>query len=43
MPKALITTVPFADKDPLPIQLLEKAGIEYLIGVIGSKACSIDC
>lgn len=37
MPKALITTVPFADKDPLPLQLLEKAGIEYLINPIGRK------
>jgi D-3-phosphoglycerate dehydrogenase / 2-oxoglutarate reductase len=37
MPKALITTVPFADKNPLPIQLLEGAGIEYLINPIGRK------
>jgi len=37
MPKALITTVPFADKDPLPLQLLENAGIEYLINPIGRK------
>ena len=37
MPKALITTVPFADKDPLPLQLLDKAGIDYLINPIGRK------
>lgn len=37
MPKVLITTVPFADKDRLPLQLLEKAGIEYLINPIGRK------
>ena len=37
MPKALITTVPFADKDPLPLQLLEKVGIDYLINPIGRK------
>ena len=37
MPKALITTVPFADKNPLPIQLLEAAGIDYLINPIGRK------
>ncbi len=31
MAKALITTVPFGDKNRLPIDLLERAGIEYLI------------
>lgn len=37
MPKALITTVPFADNNRLPIELLEGAGIEYLINPIGRK------
>jgi D-3-phosphoglycerate dehydrogenase len=37
MPKALITTVPFADKSHFPIELLEGAGIEYLINPIGRK------
>ena len=37
MSKVLITTVPFANKDPLPLQLLEKAGIDYLINPIGRK------
>lgn len=37
MPKALITTVPFADKDRSPLKLLEDAGIEYLINPIGRK------
>lgn len=37
MPKALITTVPFADKNRLPIELLESAGIDYLINPIGRK------
>jgi len=37
MSKALITTVPFADKNPLPLQLLDKAGIEYLVNPIGRK------
>jgi D-3-phosphoglycerate dehydrogenase len=37
MPKALITTVPFGDKDRLPIEQLEAAGIEYLINPIGRK------
>ncbi len=37
MTKALITTVPFADKNRLPIELLESAGIEYLINPLGRK------
>lgn len=37
MSKALITTVPFADKNRLPIELLESAGIDYLINPIGRK------
>jgi len=37
MPKALITTVPFGDKNHLPIELLEAAGIEYLINPVGRK------
>lgn len=37
MPKALITTVPFGDKNRLPIELLEAANIEYLINPIGRK------
>jgi D-3-phosphoglycerate dehydrogenase len=31
MAKALITTVPFGDKNRLPLQMLEDAGIQYLI------------
>lgn len=31
MPKALITTVPFASKSDVPIGLLENAGIDYVI------------
>lgn len=37
MYKVLITTVPFADKNHLPIELLEAAGFEYLINPIGRK------
>ena len=37
MAKALITTVPFADKDRTPLTLLENAGIDYLINPIGRK------
>jgi D-3-phosphoglycerate dehydrogenase len=31
MAKVLITTVPFGDKNRLPLEMLESAGIEYLI------------
>lgn len=37
MTNVLITTVPFADNNPRPIQLLEKAGINYVINPIGRK------
>ena len=37
MHKVLITTVPFGDKNRLPLDLLEAAGIEYLINPIGRK------
>ncbi len=37
MPKALVTTVPFADKNRYPIELLESAGIKYLINPLGRK------
>jgi D-3-phosphoglycerate dehydrogenase len=35
--KVLITTVPFAAINHLPINLLEKAGVEYLVNPIGRK------
>jgi len=35
--KVLITTVPFGAKNRLPLELLESAGIEYLINPIGRK------
>jgi len=37
MPKALITTVPFGEKNKLPIEQLEVAGIKYLINPIGRR------
>ena len=37
MLKALITTVPFGDKNPLPLRLLERSGIEYLINPLNKK------
>jgi D-3-phosphoglycerate dehydrogenase len=37
MSKVLITTVPFGDKNRLPLELLENAGIEYLINPLNKK------
>ena len=37
MAKVLIATVPFGDKNRLPLELLEKAGIEYLINPYKTK------
>ena len=37
MLKALITTVPFGDKNQLPFELLDNAGIEYLINPLNKK------
>ena len=37
MPKALITTVPFADKNRLPLEQLESAGIAHLINPLGRR------
>ncbi len=35
--KVLITTVPFGDKNRLPLELLEDAGIEFVINPLGKK------
>lgn len=37
MAKALITTVPFGDKNRLPLELLENAGIDYVINPFNTK------
>ena len=37
MTKVLITTVPFGEKNSLPIEMLDSAGIEFLINPIGRK------
>ena len=37
MKKALITTVPFAERNRLPLELLESAGIEYKINPLGRR------
>jgi D-3-phosphoglycerate dehydrogenase / 2-oxoglutarate reductase len=37
MPKALITTVPFGDKNRLPLELIENENIGYLINPLNKK------
>jgi D-3-phosphoglycerate dehydrogenase len=37
VPKALITTVPFADHNRLPLEQLQSAGIEYVINPLGRR------
>ena len=37
MPKVLITTIPFAEKNRQPLDLLENTGIEYLINPFNKK------
>ena len=37
MAKVLITTVPFGNKNPLPLELLERNNIEYLINPLNKK------
>jgi D-3-phosphoglycerate dehydrogenase / 2-oxoglutarate reductase len=37
LPKVLIKTVPFGEKDRLPLDLLENAGIEYLKNPFNKK------
>ena len=37
MYKALITTVPFSDKDSTPLSMLKKTGIDYLINPLNKK------
>jgi D-3-phosphoglycerate dehydrogenase / 2-oxoglutarate reductase len=37
MPKVLITTVPFADHNRLPIEMLNNAGVEFVVNPIGRK------
>ena len=37
MAKALITTVPFGEKNRFPLEMLENAGIEYLVNPLNKK------
>ena len=42
MPKVLITTIPFADKDRLPLEMLENSNIDYIINPLGRKLTEDD-
>ena len=37
MPKVLVTTFPFGEHDPLPLSLLKKNGIEYVVNPLQRK------
>ena len=37
MPRALITTVPFGEVDPASLELLDEAGIDYVVNPIGRR------
>ena len=37
MPKVLITTVPFAYRDKRPLNMLEDAGIDYIVNPLNKK------
>ena len=37
MSKVLITTVPFGEKNRLPLEMLEESGIDYLINPFNRK------
>ena len=43
MAKVLITTVPFGDKNNLPLELMEKENIEYLINPLNKKLTEAPC
>ena len=42
MPRALITTIPFAEKDATPVRLLQAAGIDYTINPLGQKITEME-
>jgi D-3-phosphoglycerate dehydrogenase len=42
MYKILITTVPFGSMDPSPLELLDFAGVEYLINPLGRKLREVE-
>jgi D-3-phosphoglycerate dehydrogenase / 2-oxoglutarate reductase len=37
MPRALITTVPFGAKNPLPLEMLQSAAIDYVVNPLNKK------
>ena len=42
MPKVLITTIPFGDPEPMPLKMLEDAGIKYTINPFNRKITEKD-
>ena len=42
MPRALITTIPFAEKEATPLRLLQDAGIDYTINPLGRKITEME-
>ncbi len=40
--RALITTVPFGERDRLPLDMLEKAGVDYVINPLNRKLCETE-
>lgn len=42
MPRVLITTIPFGDRDPAPLQRLQEAGIDYVINPLGRKITEVE-
>ena len=42
LPCALITTIPFAEKEAIPLRLLQAAGIDYTINPLGRKITEME-
>ena len=42
MPRALITTIPYAEKDATPLRLLQAAGIDYTINPLARKITELE-
>lgn len=42
MPRALITTIPFGERDATPLQLLQAAGIDFTINPLERKVTEFE-
>ena len=42
MPRALITTIPFGERDATPLHLLQASGIDYTINPLGRKMTEME-